>query len=370
MKRQPTLADRLLVGQQVLNPKADEAAVERLRLAKRFVVDRQAASYIGEMIRRVPRIIADAQDFAIPPFENMWIEFPYDAFFEAITQLPADVAWTATGRAMELGQGEFDTHMGFLISGSHHVRVAVWGPGKKGSSLPIWTPVEYLLHRPWTREEELKFRQEHMMTGLTLDHFFWGSSADELSAGGKESVRALRAEHSVRTITPDSRTHKEMSPELWNIVLSQSNGDLRNIIAVLLFLNRTSDFQVIRDVPTTQGFIGNKVRPYLKHSVITLRVDRDEVEKRILRLYAGHGATRALHDVRGHFCHNERAKTAECMHDWEETDYMPNQIVSGSRVPRQWRCLRCTGLRWWRKEHERGHEEVGLVSSEYNVIKG
>jgi hypothetical protein len=320
------------------------------------------------MVRRVPRIIADAQDFAIPPFENMWIEFPYDVYFEALTQLPPDVAWTSTGRA--LGLNEFDTDMGFLISGGHHVRVAVWGPGEDRGTEPLWTPIEYLLHRPWTREEELTFRHETMMTGLTLDDFFWGSSRETLSAGGHESVRALRAEHSVRLVQPDPKTHKAMTPELWNLTLSQSNGELRNIIALLLFLNRTSDFQVIREVGNAQGFIGNKLRPFLKHSVITLKVDRDEVEKRILNLFAGHGASRALHDVRGHFCHNERAKTAECMHDWEETDWMPNQIVSGARVPRQWRCVRCTGLRWWRKEHERGYEEIGLVTSEYNVKKG
>src|SRR5206468_4583912 len=125
--------------------------------------------------------------------------------------------------------------------------------------------------------------------------------------------------------------------------------------------------QVVREVGVSQGFVGNKVKPFLSHHVITLKVERDDLENRIKRLVAGHGTTKRLHDVRGHFCHNERAKTADCMHPaWEETDW-ETDVAGGARIPRRWKCLRCTGLRWWRKEHERGHEEKGLVSSEYRV---
>lgn len=342
-------------------------------LAKRFVLDRDAAQYIGEMVRRVPRIIADAQDFAIPPFENMWVEIPFDVYFEAVNQLPAGMAWSRSGQ--NFAGNTHDTHVGFLISGGHHVRVASWGPGAGYDA--IWTATEYLLHRPWTREEEMAFRNEYYFSGLTLDDFFWGtSSRDMLSndAGAHEAIRALRAEHSCRVLLPTGfgnvqRFSTDEGRRMMHDSIIEGSGDLRNIIAVLLFLNRTSDIQMVREIGAAQGFIGNKLKPYLGHRVITLKVDRDGLENRIKKLVAGHGATKRLHDVRGHFCHNDRAKTSGCMHpEWVETDW-EGDVQGSTRIPRRWKCLQCQGLRWWRKEHERGHEEKGLVTSEYKVTK-
>jgi hypothetical protein len=374
-KREPTLADRLIASRRTWNKKADEAARNRLLLAKRFVLDEDAARYVGQMIRRVPRIIADAQDFAIPPFENMWVEIPFDAWFEAINEVDPTTHWSVTGHG-----GEFrDTNVGFLISGGHHVRVGTWGPGD-GIQDAIWTGVEFFLHRPWTREEEMEFRQKYFFSGLTLDDFFWGtSSRDVLSGdpGAHEAIRALRAEHSVRVLEPTGLEgydpHRFKTDEgrmALHKSIIEGSGDLRNVIALLLFLNRTSDIQLQREVGVAQGFIGNKVKPYLSHRVITLKVDRDDLDKRLKKLVAGHGSTKRLHDVRGHFCHNERAKTSGCMHpEWEETDW-ETPVPGSTMIPRRWKCLQCNGLRWWRKEHERGHEEKGLITSEYKVTTG
>jgi hypothetical protein len=62
------------------------------------------------------------------------------------------------------------------------------------------------------------------------------------------------------------------------------------------------------------------------------------------------GITKRLHDVRGHFCHDKRARqTGEqwCGHDWVEYE------------PLRWKCERCGGKRWWRNEHQRGDVEKG-----------
>jgi hypothetical protein len=37
--------------------------------------------------------------------------------------------------------------------------------------------------------------------------------------------------------------------------------------------------------------------------------------------------------------------------------------------PLRWRCERCGGHRWWRREHSRGTPEVGVVTSEYAVSR-
>src|SRR6188768_2432040 len=86
--RRPTLADLMLASDpkiSLLERRWRERTQDALRTAKKFVLDAQAASYIAEMIRKYPRVIADAQDFAIPPFERMWVEFPFENFYRIIT---------------------------------------------------------------------------------------------------------------------------------------------------------------------------------------------------------------------------------------------------------------------------------------------
>src|SRR5262245_34922568 len=105
-KREPLLADKILSGSMhygAVKSSWCDRVIDTLLTAKRFVLDSQAAVYLAQMIRDNPRIIADAQDFAIPPFERMWIEFPFEAFFT-----------TLTGRFLD---STGDTRVGYLFDG-------------------------------------------------------------------------------------------------------------------------------------------------------------------------------------------------------------------------------------------------------------
>ena len=51
---------------------------------------------------------------------------------------------------------------------------------------------------------------------------------------------------------------------------------------------------------------------------------------------------------------------------WETT--RSNLLLAKRFVFEKWFC-ECGGLRWWRKQHMRGHEEKGLVTSEYKVTE-
>jgi hypothetical protein len=361
--RWPTLADRLLAvnPRETFFPKAFSRNMDTLRIAKKFVLDAQAATYLGEMIRDNPRIIADAQDFAIRPFDHMWVELPFPSFYQAVAGRPTD----ATG----------DTHVGYLFNGPD-VYVAAASKASGGVK-ESFLPFRYTLHRPMSVEDELRVSQKIGVSRLGLDLWFWGESSEEfigqtpihdtvaeslkeMNEWGKAGLRALRDNHSVDVIKAEVPGHDHA----YRTVYDGSGGDLRNIVALLLFLNRTADIQYQRDVPMAQGLINRKPRPMMPHRVITLKLDP---KPRLKVLCAGSGIQRRLHDVRGHFCHDKKAR-AGCPHGsqdmgdwgewWEEYE------------PLRWTCTHCGGKRWWRKDCQRGRQEVGVIKEQtYAVTK-
>lgn len=347
-KRQPRLCDLLLSTPPMsVLPKAFvESTMQGVREAKRFVLDDEAALLVAEMIRDMPRVIADAQDFAIPPFTKMWIEFPFKRFWETITGRAADI--------------DTDTQIGFLIMGTI-VREVMMADGEyPEAGLVGIMPLEYHLHHPLSFEEELAFCARVGTSRGQLDYLFWGESALQFYdpqtapvADNKEALKSLRRNHGFHMYPMKPGIPDRV---IWDQVIMRSGGSLRNLIAILLFLNRTRDMQVVVDVPHQQTMIGRKPGVLLRHSVIRLSLSP---KPRLLTLVPGQGLWRRMHDVRGHFCHNARAREAGhlwCAHEWEET------------APLHWHCIKCDGQRWWRKEHKRGHEDKGLVTSEYDVV--
>lgn len=364
--RKPTLADLVLAQDFRLFAKIDNGWGARqrdnLRTAKKFRLDPQAASYLGTMLRKYPRIIADAQDFAIPPFERMWVEMPFPPFYEAVAEKPHD---SRTG----------DLAVGYLFVGPT-VRVA--GTSRNGDSWFI--PIEYTLHKPMTVAEELFIAEKLGLSRLGLDLWFWGGGASAFTGGlnriamggsedaddypewDKEGLRALRANHSVSFV-------KMVSPEYevkYNAIVEGSMGDLRNIVGLLLFLNRTRDIQYSgEELPMAQTIINRKTRPMLPHRVIKLRLDP---LPRLQRLAAGAGIRRRLHDVRGHFCHDRTAREGGCMHGVEMLGEWGDWWLE--HEPLRWKCSGCGGHRWWRREHHRGHADVGVIREQrYDVTR-
>jgi len=347
-KREPTLADMFLTyaptspytdvrRKTLFAPHFFDTTCDNLRQAHRFVFDDQATAYVGEMIREMPRIIADAQDFAIPPFQKTWIEYSAEVMFETIAGQPI----LPTG----------DLKVGYLIVGPV-VRVITYAKTVESDYDVTVLPIQYKLFQPWTIEQELDFCNRAKISRMQIDSMYWGSSANILrSEQDKEGLRALRANHSVEVCTSKVAEEHQVMSRLWEGMA----GDVRNIIAMLLFMNRTSKDTVTREIGHGRGMFGSKPGPMLKHSVISLKLNP---LPRLRTLVAGPGVWRRLHDVRGHFCHNKEARFSTCDHDWEETK------------PLHWECKnKCGGVRWWRHEHQRGHVEKGIVTSRYHVTK-
>jgi hypothetical protein len=354
-RRKPLLVDRFLAQSY-----SDDHAVSivpypfwettrsNLLLAKRFVFDRQATEYCAELLHREPRIIADAQDFAIPPFDRTYIEIDFLSWYRTLTGREPDF----TG----------DTRTGYLIV-NNEVRCISESIDGIGIS-----PLAYHLNRPFSHQEEIDLCAELKISRISLDSFYWAESikrfCDVTCEDGKhivtagndewqqEGIRSLRANHSFKI----HLTEKLRTQQVWENFYSGSAGDLRNIIGLLLFLNRTSQTRYERELPHQPGrWIGRKHATFLKHRVISFSVNP---VPRLIKLAAGEGIRRRLHDVRGHLCHNQVARTNHHDHDWVESE--SNHL--------KWFC-ECGGLRWWRKQHMRGHEEKGLVTSEYKVTE-
>lgn len=350
-KREPLLCDFLLsdavqkAHREVSYPKAFLAGTrDGLQVAKKFVLDEQAAQWCGQMLRKLPRIVADAQDFAIPPFEATWIELPFKPFYRAVTgQEPDETS---------------DTRIGYLVRGpvAYVGAMSVGDPSARGLTAG-WVPVRYRLNHAPSEALETKLAEQLKLPEHALDLLYWGESYLSLVGDQElESLRVLRASHALEPVPLDlpGLSEQERRTAWWSSV-SRSNGDLRNIIGLLLFLNRTSDIQVQHDVGFSRGMVRGKPGVLAAHRVIGLSLDP---LPRLVRLCAGEGVWRRLHDVRGHLCHNKVARTSGCQHpDWEEYE------------PLKWRCPQCKGLRWWRREHSRGHAGKGVVASSYSVSR-
>lgn len=358
MKRQSLLADQLLATDPKqefrIDKKWSAARIASLQTAKKFVLDTAATCYLAEMIRDYPRIIADAQDFAIPPFKNMWIEMPYRLFYE-----------TLTGK---IAAFDSDHVVGYLFDGPLVVSAA--GIPDK---VPSFVPIEYVLHREMGLNEQIRLSDALGISRIGLDAFFWGSttthwthtstisdSEEAAKTWDTESLRALRANHTIRLV----KLGDDVDRDIYGTIFDGSAGDLRNIVSLLLYLNRTQDIQTVTQYGHSHGAIRKKIKPWVAHSVVSLKLNP---HPRFRKLVADRtGVQRRLHDVRGHFCHDKKARMG-CQHGIEQTGDFGDWWQEYE--PLKWKCTTCGGKRWWRTEHSRGHFVEGIVLQQYAVTK-
>lgn len=365
IKRQPTLLDRWLatprlgsrIGQKSPDYAQMDATLRALATtkAKRFVLDDQATQYFGETMRDIPEAVAYAQEFAIPAFEYMWVELRSDILFTAVTGLPANK-----------GNGLYDTHIAFFYA-SANVYCVVQEMSDTAYHPPALCPIYYRLNQPMTFEEELEFCRRYDCSRLGIDTFMWGKAADKFlsqrraaaQAGlphfDNDALKMLRANHGVGNLIDKKYDIG------YKLLMDSCAGDLRNVIGLLLFLNRTSKTQYVQDTPSVRQTWRLQPRNFVSYSTISVKLNPVPA---IRKLMEDAGANwRRRHDVRGHFCISKEAREAEnnkclgALHDWNEVGV------------NQWRCKTCDGLKWWRKAHQRGHIGKGLVQQDYSVTK-
>lgn len=378
IKRKPLLIDRFLASPQEsksniwLSANQQRVIRDRMMTARRFVFDDQASGYLSEMMSTMPEEIANGQQFAIPPFDCMWVEFSFQAL---IQKLETDETPNGSDPDVMIGYLYLKPDVYVIASNTGHTTEA-----------PKLLPIKYKLFQPFDIERENTFiRKAGIKNRTELDVFFWGSvaatitghrvrsdlyhSIQTLEAEKLRILYSLREYHSVELLTNIDHTNvdfwteqkqAEVYAELFNVFTHASAGDLRNITSTLIFLNQTSKVQYIEEVGHKSGMIHNKARNFLSHSIVKIKLNPLPQ----IKVLGGHGGSwRKRHEVRGHFCLNKIARRAELSghdHVWVE---------QSEKKVQQWKCMGCGGLKWHKKTHMRGSLEKGAVATRYEVTE-
>lgn len=306
----PTLADSFLSQDswQLVEPTSILFLRQKLREAKRFVLDTAATIRFAEFVRDCKPLIIREQAFARAPYDQTWIEFNYDRYREFFdTPLDNDT-----------------TRMGFLIDNS-----TAYSLIDTNKHAALVNPVKFELRSPWTPTSQASFLHTVKAPDSLVDNPLTVSNSLGL----------------LPTRTPFQYSAKTMAGASLFPVLSTT--------AILLLLTRPSLITYLQDVPSSKHFHSGKHLRHVSYTVITIESDP---RKAFLRKGAsGEGSPHRRHGVRGHYATSRRPEAADCLHVWLE------------ETPTRWRCAECGAKRWWRKEHERGSEALGRVVQSHHL---
>ena len=395
-KREPLLVDKFLQHQfsSHENRLFDVQQLKRLaQNANRFVLTEEGTRRYAEVMRDIPDMIAVHQEFALQPYETMWVECDARVVFETTSKKPSD----------ELA----DLRIGYLFHNN-----TVYSVSDSNEELGVGLmPIKYHLHRPWKLEEQIKFAEQAGISRLGLVGWFWGSvmrhwlvnaelantALEKLRQGGSITIPKgspvevfdkvwqeigleKKKEYGPETLAygPNDEQNLTLAKTLRNshtaswlneewilrspvhsrkALIDGSAGDLRNIVTILLLMNQPSVISYVQEVGFGKGFSKGKLRNYVSHNVVTINVDPKPI---IQRLSIGTGSPHRHHLVRGHFCQNADARNGSrrgCEHQWEQDD------------DKHWHCVTCEGKRWWRKDHSRGDSFIGVVDKQYAIVE-
>lgn len=340
--RQPTTLDLFVspqLTQKTLNPALTAALQRRARSARAFMFDPDACVRAAELIRDLPTLIYEQQEFARAPFEQAWIELTdFPAFHQTINPGASEAS---------------DSALAFYVE--HDTAYTISRSGNSSSGL---LPLAYDLHTPWEVQEQLHFASLLDVSRLGIDEFLWGAVVDSIPA---EKRRSLRDHHRVRLL-PNERGPQYVNPALKNSV-AQSCSDLRTLIALLLLLNRPDATRYDPSPPRSKGFIRGKIVQYWEHHVVKIPLDPRPTMSQLGTEFDR--AERRRHEVRGHWCRDRHGRSPDCVHDWRLANDFgdPDQ----QRPADRYRCGLCGGKRWWRSEHVRGDAGTGFITKNYAV---
>lgn len=362
-KREPTLAD-MFISQDPnkndiitgpINTKQFISGLQhRMRMAEKFVFDTSASERVGLVLRDVPELLIEQIQFARPPFERCWIEYELDPIFDLLN--PGENNPIDQTRDKKIGM-LIDHNRILVVSQTHNHELAI-------------LPFAYHLNTEWALKDQLDFCDKLKISRLQIDMWLWGAlGAKFLNEGKIDYLRTLRDTNMAELLIDQ----QELSFEAASRMINATAGDFKNHIAILLMLNQPALTQYVK-VPSTRGWIRHKPRPFMSYNTIHVALDPVPKIRKMYDSKEGPGALRRRHRVRGHYCHNEAARKAiihhTCLHDWQPTDqeWTPIEAKVGDDIE-HWFCANCSGKRWWREEHRRGHYKEGEVIHEYEVSR-
>lgn len=390
-RRKPTLADafvsrdfrlpHLKMGNVVktlaefnfVSPATIRRIQEKVVKADKFYFDNKASIRVADVIRDVPDLLVRESRFARAPCPLTWVEFNSTLLWRTIYRDRADMlAKEYPDHAARVGY-LIDENEVYVVAGGMasdpdalhmcHVGCFSYGLNVAEQLLNVLTGTLKNLRE----EMGIKFDARYVLD--FINQFFWGSTAEQLDQATLDDITSHFAFYPIY----DSEVvrHLKLETELMN----ECVGDLRNIVAVLLMLNRPKITEYSEVVPRSRGWIRNRVVPYMAHRTVTINLDPIPHLRRI-GTKQDEQDQRRRHHVRGTFCHNKDARDyeriAQCVHNWVGTysdwipvgdNYPPNEVE-------HWVCSECDGRRWWRDDHDRGNALLGWVEHDQYYVKG
>lgn len=316
------------------DPSAFQADYRRLRrvaqTCRRFVFGPEASSRLGEVVRDIPEMLFDNQEFAIAPFDTCSVEIDSPSFIEAIDGRPQTP--------------DADKYVVYIID---HERVNVLAAGGQRDHGVI-CPFEYRLHQPMGAQEQSRLAAELNTSRLGLHAFLWGSTLNHAIRQGR--TNDLKGAHSFDTVPTSPAADKA---KIFGWYTPSAQGELRTLIAALLLLNRPS-IAKFTEVPAGRTFNRGKSMQYLSHTNVSIAVDAVPQLRHVHR--TGERGSMRRHEVRGHWKHNREYHEwtdAGCIHEWQHTP--------SARNDRHYTCAVCDSHRWWTTAFTRGDATKGFV---------
>lgn len=334
-----SLADKFLrfnIRKDAWRHMAPPGYVEQLqsciRTARRVNFNVEASLLVELLILDHPRMLLQSLENVRWPFEALWIETAIDTMREQRNIPGNTVAYNGNG--MFINQDVVYT-------------VSEVPPS---SFVVGWE--RYHINSSWSRDQQDEFFDHYKID----DRFRWIFGRFMDSPGWKDLTETdyqllLDNVQIEMGGMSDQSKHEFIEREAINKVTL--GAFLLLPLACMLLLNTPKLITEIH-VPASRHFSSGKLRRFNEHTEISINVTTDEAihyisEEHDRRNSEAEIARRRLHEVRGHFAHNQVARTAACVHTWIKDD------------ERHFHCATCGGRRWWRPHHERGDEALGRI---------
>jgi hypothetical protein len=291
--------------------------------AKRFVFDAEASRYLGAFTKdHGDFIIENLFTYARPPYPVTYIE--YD-FIELARGMQQPILPNA------------DKRIGILLDQTKYGwDIFVCAGDETGHAL--FEPFVYHISdasRPSVTFASNESASNNIRLGLLMG--FLTQRTLELGHS-EECLRRV----SVSMLGPINRS--VVNSIKLEQAARQCAGSFKIAMTTLMLMNQ-QHHKVYTFVPPAAVLNRGKRRVVAAHTTVKF----DLLAPRALydSIRNGERAPPIRHAVRGHFAH--RGLVDGCEHSWPP---IPDGLG-------HWRCGACGGLRWWKREHERGVGEIG-----------
>jgi hypothetical protein len=325
----------------------------QIKKAHRYVLSDDfliAAAKIAQ--QSTPEVIEKMLQTARPPFGALWIEH------KDIENFDSDPVILSDGRVGFLFSSLEEINPGYNASA-----VMIFSGAPKGETPPVMTPFGIIYSptksvRPGDMKQVTRDRWERL-AGVNTEIAYHGypvQSEITVLLDGLINEDAMKAAGQ-RFFEAGLGNYAEAFEAYKLKTLGVMARSFKLIIAMLFMLNERPETEIVISEATKPGrtWIGSGFKPTYESRTVKLIRPAGYAE-RTVSVLRERASPKRWHTVQGHWCVSHKRGSHQCDHDWQPVPDTDRQA-----------CGKCGKLRWWRKQHGRGHLELGAVDKTYTV---